>query len=104
VIFRYLGRPDATKEAWTEDGWFRTGDVAVRSPYPVTEPGYIYKILGRASVDIIKVRECFRSIVYFIHLDIVPSMNLFSRPADIKSQHWKLSENCWRVRGSRMLP
>lgn len=46
-VFReYLGRPDATREAF-RDGWFKTGDVAV-----VEDGGY--RILGRKSVDIIK--------------------------------------------------
>ena len=46
-VFReYWNRPEATRDAF-EDGWFRTGDVAVR------ENGY-YRILGRQSVDIIK--------------------------------------------------
>ena len=43
----YWGRPDATREAFTADGWFKTGDVAV-------EKDQIYRILGRSSVDIIK--------------------------------------------------
>ena len=47
-VFReYWGRPDATAQAFTDDGWFRTGDIAV------VERGY-YRILGRSSVDIIK--------------------------------------------------
>jgi len=47
TVFReYLGRPDATREAF-HDGWFRTGDVAVLE-------GGGYRILGRKSVDIIK--------------------------------------------------
>ncbi|MDX1548838.1 MAG: acyl-CoA synthetase [Rhodothermales bacterium] len=47
-VFReYWQRPDATAEAFTDDGWFRTGDVAV------VEDGY-YRLLGRRSVDIIK--------------------------------------------------
>ncbi|MFA9477550.1 acyl-CoA synthetase [Phycisphaerales bacterium AB-hyl4] len=48
VVFReYWNRPDATAEAFTDDGWFKTGDVAV------LDDGY-YRILGRSSVDIIK--------------------------------------------------
>ncbi|MBN8823281.1 MULTISPECIES: acyl-CoA synthetase [unclassified Spirosoma] len=48
TVFReYWQRPQATQEAFTPDGWFRTGDVAV-----VDEGSY--KILGRSSVDIIK--------------------------------------------------
>lgn len=47
-VFReYWENPEATKAAFTEDGWFRTGDMAV------LEDGY-YRILGRSSVDIIK--------------------------------------------------
>jgi fatty acid CoA ligase FadD36 len=44
----YLNRPDATAEAWTEDGWFQTGDTAV-----VDEDGR-FRIVGRTSVDVIK--------------------------------------------------
>jgi malonyl-CoA/methylmalonyl-CoA synthetase len=47
VFKEYWNRPDATKQSFTSDGWFCTGDVAVR------ENG-IYRILGRKSVDIIK--------------------------------------------------
>ncbi|NIP57425.1 MAG: AMP-binding protein, partial [Gemmatimonadetes bacterium] len=48
TLFReYWRRPEATAEAFTEEGWFRTGDVAV------VEEGH-YRILGRKSVDIIK--------------------------------------------------
>lgn len=47
-LFReYWRRPEATREAFTEDGWFRTGDVAL------VEDGH-YRILGRRSVDIMK--------------------------------------------------
>ncbi|GGK37858.1 acyl-CoA synthetase [Pilimelia terevasa] len=44
----YLGRPDADAAARTADGWFRTGDVAVVAP----DGGH--RIVGRASVDLIK--------------------------------------------------
>ncbi|MEP0203345.1 MAG: acyl-CoA synthetase [Halioglobus sp.] len=47
VFLEYWNDRDATSEAFAEDGWFRTGDLAVR------EDGY-YRILGRMSVDIIK--------------------------------------------------
>lgn len=47
VFARYWERPDATAEAFTADGWFRTGDVAVHDPEG-------YRLLGRASVDILK--------------------------------------------------
>ncbi len=44
----YLGRPDATAEAFTEDGWFRTGDMAV------LDPDGAVRIVGRKSTDLIK--------------------------------------------------
>ncbi|WP_018620412.1 acyl-CoA synthetase [Spirosoma luteum] len=47
VFQEYWQRPQATADAFTDDGWFRTGDVAV------VDDGS-YKILGRSSIDIIK--------------------------------------------------
>lgn len=44
----YLGKPDATAAAYTEDGWFRTGDVATVAP-----DGYV-TIVGRKATDLIK--------------------------------------------------
>jgi malonyl-CoA/methylmalonyl-CoA synthetase len=46
VFTAYWNRPAANAESF-DDGWFRTGDLAVR------ERGY-YRIMGRLSVDIIK--------------------------------------------------
>ena len=47
VFSEYWQRPQETAAAFTEEGWFRTGDVAVREDA-------VYRILGRESVDIIK--------------------------------------------------
>lgn len=47
VFKEYWQKPEATQKTFTEDGWFRTGDIAV------VEQGS-YRILGRNSVDIIK--------------------------------------------------
>ncbi|MFI9646289.1 acyl-CoA synthetase [Streptomyces sp. NPDC052040] len=44
----YLNRPDATAAAFTADGWFRTGDMAVR------EPDGSVRIVGRKATDLIK--------------------------------------------------
>ncbi len=44
----YLNRPDATAAAFTPDGWFRTGDMAVREA-----DGYV-RIVGRKATDLIK--------------------------------------------------
>ena len=47
VFKEYWQRPEATQASFTNDGWFKTGDIAV------IENGY-YRIMGRQSVDIIK--------------------------------------------------
>lgn len=47
VFSNYWQRAEETKKAFTDDGWFKTGDIAI------LEKGY-YKILGRSSIDIIK--------------------------------------------------
>lgn len=47
VFQAYWNKAQATAETFTEDGWFKTGDVAH------LDQGY-FKILGRSSVDIIK--------------------------------------------------
>jgi fatty acid CoA ligase FadD36 len=44
----YLGRADATRECWTDDGWFRTGDAAA------LDAGGYHRIVGRRSQDLIK--------------------------------------------------
>lgn len=47
VFKEYWNNPEATKKAFTKEGWFITGDIA-------THQNGMYKILGRDSVDIIK--------------------------------------------------
>ncbi|HEX2133319.1 MAG TPA: acyl-CoA synthetase [Actinophytocola sp.] len=47
LFLEYLNRPDATAEV-IRDGWFRTGDMAVRDP-----DGYV-RIVGRRATDLIK--------------------------------------------------
>ncbi|HEU5472167.1 MAG TPA: acyl-CoA synthetase [Actinophytocola sp.] len=47
LFLGYLNRPEATAAA-LRDGWFRTGDVAVRDP-----DGYL-RIVGRRATDLIK--------------------------------------------------
>jgi malonyl-CoA/methylmalonyl-CoA synthetase len=47
MFSKYLHDPDATRVAHTEDGYFKSGDMARRE-------GKYYFITGRASVDIIK--------------------------------------------------
>lgn len=44
----YLNLPERTAESFTDDGWFMTGDAAVIGP-----DGF-HRIVGRASIDIIK--------------------------------------------------
>ncbi|QDP97380.1 AMP-binding protein [Microlunatus elymi] len=44
----YLGRPEATAESFTADGWFRTGDVAA------VDAEDHHRIVGRAEQDLIK--------------------------------------------------
>ncbi|MGX1130502.1 malonyl-CoA/methylmalonyl-CoA synthetase [Streptomyces glaucescens] len=48
LFMEYLNRADATAAAFTADGWFRTGDMAVRDP-----DGYV-RIVGRKATDLIK--------------------------------------------------
>jgi malonyl-CoA/methylmalonyl-CoA synthetase len=47
-VFReYWNRPDATRDSFIDNEWFKTGDIAIYNSDS-------YKIIGRSSVDIIK--------------------------------------------------
>lgn len=48
LFSEYLNRPEATAAAFTEDGFFRTGDMAIRDG-----DGYV-RIVGRKATDLIK--------------------------------------------------
>jgi acyl-CoA synthetase (AMP-forming)/AMP-acid ligase II len=50
VFLEYWRKPEATKKEFTEDGFFKTGDIAVSDQ---SQNGAFF-IQGRASVDIIK--------------------------------------------------
>ncbi len=47
----YWNKPDATKEAFTDDGWFRTGDIGI-----LDEDGFLY-IVDRAKDIVIRGGE-----------------------------------------------
>lgn len=50
MIFReYLNKPQQTKETFSDDGWFKTGDTVEYLP-----DSEAYRIIGRTSVDVIK--------------------------------------------------
>jgi len=51
VFKEYWRKPGVTRESFTQDGWFHTGDTALYSDGR-------YRILGRTSVDIIKSGGC----------------------------------------------
>ncbi|KAJ3181792.1 hypothetical protein HDU87_000810 [Geranomyces variabilis] len=48
VFKEYWNKPEATQKELSADGWFRTGDLVSR------DANGVHRILGRASVDIIK--------------------------------------------------
>lgn len=49
INLRYFNNPGATSRAFDKEGWFKTGDIVTLNP----DTG-VFKINGRASVDIIK--------------------------------------------------
>ncbi|CAG8733314.1 6058_t:CDS:2, partial [Acaulospora morrowiae] len=49
VFKEYWNKPTATSKEFTEGGWFKTGDVAIK-----TDKEKVFKIHGRSNIDIIK--------------------------------------------------
>ena len=54
VVSGYFQRPDATRQAWTPDGWLRTGDLGQR------RPDGLFRIVGR-------LKEMFKSGGYNVY-------------------------------------
>jgi len=52
VMKGYLNEPSATANSITPDGWFKTGDIAVR------EMGFTISLIGRRSLSSIRVFKC----------------------------------------------
>ena len=49
----YVGRPEASAASLDDDGFFKTGDV-VETSTDGTTGETVYRVLGRASADVIK--------------------------------------------------
>lgn len=54
VMQGYLGRPDATRECFTKDGWFKTGDIGL-----LDKDGYLYLRDRKKDMIIIKGLKVF---------------------------------------------
>lgn len=67
LMLGYLNAPEATREAFTADGWLRTGDLAI------AEPDGQYRLIGR-------LREMFKSGGYNVYPKEVEAV-LESHPA-----------------------
>lgn len=79
TVFReYLNRPEAYNETFDSNGWFKTGDIAVRK-----ENG-MYAILGRNSTDIIKCKGYKLSALEvereLLAMEIVKEVAVIGRP------------------------
>lgn len=96
----YLGKPEATRNALTPDGWYKTGDVCI-----VDSQG-VYKIVDRKK-ELIKVKGVSPSFVF--HRDWAlcslsssksprPSSKVsFSDiPKSPTSESWAFGKNLWR--------
>lgn len=58
IFNEYWGLPDQTRKEFQDDAWFKTGDTGMRT----SETGGMYKVLGRSSVDILKVGLGLRNV------------------------------------------
>lgn len=78
VFSRYLNKPEQTKESFTSDGWFKTGDTA-----EFLSDLKVFKLAGRTSVDVIKsggykisALDIERELLAHPHIDDIAIMGL----------------------------
>jgi malonyl-CoA/methylmalonyl-CoA synthetase len=90
VFSGYLGDPDATREAFTDDGWFRSGDVGSRD-----DDGYL-RVVGR-------IKELIISGGYNVYPREVEDV-LIAHPrvqevavAGVPSEQWGETVGAWIV-------
>lgn len=81
----YYNKPNETKKEFTDDSWFKTGDIA-----EFDEELQIYKISGRASSDIIK-SNAYKISALDIETKILENNNvkeicIFGIPDEVKGE------------------
>lgn len=69
IMRGYLNRPDATREAIDEEGWFKTGDVAIAPESGVSDPKFRGKGHGEHFWIVDRLKELIKvSAPYYCHV------------------------------------